>query len=122
MAKKALVVDDIATERVALIKILKKLGIDAIEATTGREAIDKTGSEKPDVIFMDVVMPDMNGFQACREITRNEATKSIPIIMVSTKNRAPDEFNGKANGARDYIFKPADEKRVASSLKLLTLI
>ena len=66
-------------------------------------------AELPDVILMDVVMPGINGFQATRQLTKNEVTCHIPVIIVSSKNQEADRVWGKRQGAKDYLTKPVDE-------------
>jgi len=76
-----------------------------VTAENGDEAITKSKSEKPDLILMDVVMPGTNGFQATRAITRDEATKHIPVIVVTSKNQETDRVWGMRQGAKDYLMK-----------------
>ena len=71
----------------------------------------------PDVILMDVVMPEMNGFQATRKITRGKTTAHIPIIMISTKNQETDRVWGKRQGAKEYITKPIDESGLVQIIR-----
>jgi twitching motility two-component system response regulator PilH len=107
MAKRALVCDDLASDRLILAQILRKLGIEVIEAKSGQEGIEMSKAHKPDIIFMDIVMPDINGFQVIRQISKAPETLHIPIVMVSTKDRGPDIMNGKQNGAKGHVCKPA---------------
>ena len=83
--KKILMVDDAATILMMEKMFLSKEPYDLITAKDGQEAVEKAESERPDLILMDVVMPKMDGFEAVRKIRENEATKMIPIIMVSTR-------------------------------------
>ncbi|MFH4234147.1 response regulator, partial [Acinetobacter baumannii] len=69
-------------------------------------------AEQPDLVLMDVVMPGVNGFQATRQITRDEDTKHIPVVIVSTKDQATDRVWGKRQGALDYLIKPIEEKQL----------
>ena len=71
----------------------------------------------PDVVLMDVVMPEMNGFQATRKITRGKTTSHIPIIMISTKNQETDRVWGKRQGAKEYITKPIDESGLVQIIR-----
>ena len=80
-------------------------------------AIEKAKTEKPDLILMDVVMPDMDGFQATRAITRDEQTKHIPVIMCTSKNQETDKVWGMRQGARDYIVKPVDADELVAKIK-----
>lgn len=121
MAKRALICDDLSSDRMLLGKILRKLDYEVIEAKSGKEGVQMAQSQKPDIIFMDVVMPDVSGFQATREITTNADSKGIPVIIVSTKDRGPDKMNSKANGAVGHLCKPVTDKMIAEELKRLGL-
>ena len=94
-----LIVDDSPTEVHVLSTMLEKNGFVVSSAASGEEGIQKSKSEKPDLILMDVVMPGMNGFQAARQISTDEETKSIPIIIVSTKDQETDKMWGLRQGA-----------------------
>jgi len=117
--RKILIVDDSATNRHGLSEMLARHGYKCSLASSGKEAIEKAKTEKPDMILMDVVMPDMDGFQATRAITRDEETKHIPIILCTSKNLETDRIWGVRQGARDYIFKPVDEKDLLSKITKL---
>jgi twitching motility two-component system response regulator PilH len=117
--RKILVVDDSATNRHALTEMLARHGYKCSVAGSGKEAIEKAKAEKPDMILMDVVMPDMDGFQATRAITRDEATKHIPVIMCTSKNLETDRIWGVRQGARDYVLKPVDEKDLLKKITAL---
>jgi twitching motility two-component system response regulator PilH len=117
--RKILIVDDSPTNRHALTEMLKKHGYQCSVAETGKEAIERAKSEKPDMILMDVVMPDMDGFQATRIITRDEETKTIPVILCTSKNLETDRIWGIRQGARGYVLKPVDEKDLLSKITSL---
>ena len=106
---KVLIVDDSPTEMARFREILSKHDFEIIEANNGEDGCLKAGKELPDVILMDIVMPEMNGFQATRKITRDKGTAHIPVIIVSTKNQETDYVWGKRQGARDYLTKPINE-------------
>ncbi len=108
---KVMVVDDSATERHVLGDILGKQGFQVVYAESGEQAVANSKTELPDLILMDVVMPGLNGFQATRAITHDDATKHIPIIICTTKGQETDKVWGLRQGAKDYITKPivADE-------------
>ena len=74
-------------------------------------------AEQPDLVLMDVVMPGVNGFQATRQITRDEDTKHIPVVIVSTKDQATDRVWGKRQGAIDYLIKPIEEKQLIDVIR-----
>ena len=74
----------------------------------------------PDVVLMDVVMPEMNGFQATRKITRDKITAHIPVVMISTKNQETDRVWGKRQGAKEYMTKPVDESELIRIIRTVT--
>jgi twitching motility two-component system response regulator PilH len=117
--RKILIVDDSATNRHYLTEMLKRHGYQCSVAVTGKEAIEKARAEKPDMILMDVVMPDMDGFQATRTITKDEETKDIPVIICTSKNLETDRVWGLRQGARDYVLKPVDEKDLLKKITAL---
>jgi twitching motility two-component system response regulator PilH len=104
--KKILVVDDSPTERHVLLELLTRNGYQVSTAESGEEGIEKAKAELPDLILMDVVMPGLNGYQATRTLTRDEATKSIPIIVCTSKGQETDKIWGLRQGAIDYLIKP----------------
>jgi CheY-like chemotaxis protein len=106
---KILIVDDSPTEIHQLAEILGRNGHDVISAETGRDGVTLAGSEQPDLVLMDVVMPEINGFQATRQITRGERTKHIPVIIVSAKDQDTDRVWGERQGASGYLTKPVRE-------------
>lgn len=114
-----LVVDDSPTEMKRFREALTKHNYEVIEAYNGEQGCQMAKQHKPDVILMDIVMPEMNGFQATRKITRDKETSHIPVVIVSTKNQETDRVWGKRQGAKEYLTKPIDEAellRVVSSL------
>ena len=117
--KKILVVDDSATDRQFLLESLSKLGYQVVLAESGEQAVDRARSELPDLVIMDVVMPGTNGFQATRQITRDEATKHIPVIMCTSKSQETDRIWGLRQGAKDYVVKPVDVNELASKIAAL---
>lgn len=107
---KILVVDDSPSEMAKFRDILTRHQYEVIEAHTGDDGIQKANEFFPDVILMDVVMPEMNGFQATRKLTRDPKTSHIPVVIISTKNQETDRVWGKRQGARDYLSKPITEE------------
>ena len=115
--KKILLVDDSPTERHSINEILVKGGYEVVMAEDGEKGVAKAKTDNPDLVLMDVVMPGMNGFQACRAITTNEATKHIPVILCTSKNQETDKVWGMRQGARDYIVKPVDADELVSKIR-----
>lgn len=105
---KILVVDDSPTERFFLSDLLSQKGYQVITAENGEAGIEKAKAERPDLVIMDVVMPGLNGYQATRTLTRDEATKNIPVIVCTSKGQETDKIWGLRQGAMDYLVKPID--------------
>ena len=118
--KKILVVDDSPTDRQYMLETLAKKGFQVVTAENGEDAIVKAKVELPDLILMDVVMPGLNGYQATRQITRDEATKHIPVIMCTTKGADTDKIWGMRQGANDYLVKPVDAAQLLAKIAQLS--
>jgi twitching motility two-component system response regulator PilH len=114
--KKILVVDDSPTDQHYLREILGKEGYEVSIASGGEEAVAKAKSDQPDLILMDVVMPGLNGFQATRQLTRDDATKHIPVIICTTKSQETDRIWGMKQGAKDYVTKPINESELLAKI------
>ena len=106
--KTVLIIDDSPTERHILTQLLQGGGYEVSTANSGEEGIQQARQTRPDLILMDVVMPGTNGFQATRTLSRDEATKNIPVILCTTKNQETDKVWGMRQGAQAYITKPVD--------------
>lgn len=117
--KKILVVDDSPTERLELKEVLTRQGYTVAVAENGEESIEKSKSERPDLILMDVVMPGLNGFQATRIISRAPVTKGIPIIITTSKDQETDKIWGVRQGACDYMTKPLNYADLLKKIKLI---
>src|ERR1035437_382854 len=118
--KKILIVDDSSTARHFLLDILVKAGYEVISAENGDEAILKTKSEMPDLVLMDVIMPGMNGYQATRTITKDEATKHIPVLIVTSKDMETDRIWGMRQGAAAFLSKPIDAEVLLAKISELS--
>ncbi|MDD2928371.1 MAG: response regulator [Sideroxydans sp.] len=116
---KVMVVDDSATERHVLGDILGKNGFQVVYAESGEQAVANSKTDMPDLILMDVVMPGLNGFQATRAITHDEATKHIPVIICTTKGQETDKLWGIRQGAKDYITKPISAEELLGKIAAL---
>ena len=115
--KKVLVVDDTAAHLQHLAEIVSDAGYHVITATSGKEAVEKSRSEHPNMIFLDIVMDDLDGYGACREITRHDATKDIPVVFVSTKNQRADKLWAEKQGAKALLSKPVDNSIIVDTLE-----
>jgi len=115
--RRILIVDDSPTERHVLNDMLTKAGFEVIASDSGEDAIHKSKQLKPDLILMDVVMPGLNGFQATRAISRDPETRSIPIIMCTSKSGETDKIWGLRQGARDYIVKPVNREELIAKIQ-----
>ena len=103
---KILVVDDSKTARTMLEKLLRERGHECVEATDGEEGYAVAKNRHPDLVLLDVVMGEHDGFRACRRLKRDPATKNIPVIMVTCKTGDSDEMWGRKMGADDFLRKP----------------
>lgn len=118
MAKKILVVDDTSAHLQEMKEIVSGAGYQVITASSGKEAVKKAKAEIPDMVFMDIVMDDLDGYGACREITRAEETKNIPVVFVSTKSQRADKLWAEKQGAKALISKPIDEVEIVKHLQM----
>jgi twitching motility two-component system response regulator PilH len=109
-----LIVDDSPSQVMGISRIVEKLGHTAITAEDGAAGVEAAKRELPDLILMDVVMPNLNGFQATRSITREATTKHIPVILVTTKDQDTDRVWGMRQGAKAYLAKPFGEDELAA--------
>ena len=109
---KILIVDDSPTEIHLLRVMLEKQGHECIESSSGEDGVEVAKHEQPDLVLMDVVMPNLNGFQATRALTRDDSTKHIPIVLVTTKDQETDRVWGMRQGAKAYLTKPFNENEL----------
>lgn len=115
--KKVLLVDDSRSVLMMEQMILSKGPYILATASDGEEAVAKAIAERPDVILMDVVMPKMDGFEACRRIRDHELTRNTPIIMVTTRGEAENVENGFDSGCNDYVTKPINATELLTKLR-----
>jgi DNA-binding response OmpR family regulator len=117
--KKILLVDDSSTILMMEKFILRNDPYVLITAANGEEAVRRAVSDQPDLILLDVVMPGMNGFEACRLIRENDASKHIPIIMVTTRGEATNVETGWLSGCADYVTKPINAIELLAKVRSL---
>ena len=124
-APKILVVDDQPINVQLLKRKLEKEGIEVTTAYNGQEALDSVKADTPDLILLDVMMPDMDGIEVCTRLQANEASRSIPVIFVTARNNKEGKLEGLAVGAVDYITKPIDLDetlaRVQTQLRVVSI-
>jgi CheY-like chemotaxis protein len=106
LMKKILLVDDSATVRLMERMVLGKQPYQLVEAHDGADGVQAARAERPDLIIMDVVMPNMDGIEALRRIRAEEALRAIPVIMVTTRGEPEHVERGYAAGCNDYVTKP----------------
>ena len=107
-----LIVDDSPSQLMGMKRIVEKLGHEALTAEDGAAGVERAKAQKPDLILMDVVMPNLNGFQATRAISKEGTTAHIPIVLVTTKDQETDKVWGMRQGAKAYLIKPIVEKEL----------
>jgi two-component system alkaline phosphatase synthesis response regulator PhoP len=118
--KRILVVDDETRVREMIEFRLRLFGYEVLQAADGREALAVASSEKPDLVLLDVMMPELDGFQVCSRLKQDEGTKHIPVVMLTAKADAKDVTRSFNSGASDYVVKPYDptvlQQKVAQNL------
>ena len=112
-----LIVDDSPSQLLGIQRIVEKLGHETLTATDGAAGVEAAKAALPDLVLMDVVMPNLNGFQATRTLARDETTRHIPVILVTTKDQDTDRMWGMRQGAKAYITKPFSEDELSEVLE-----
>jgi twitching motility two-component system response regulator PilH len=116
MGRKILIVDDMQADRANLERIVSEAGHQPLLAENGAKAVESARRDKPDLILMDVNMPEVDGFAATRMLKADEATKNIPVVFVSGKDQKADMAWGQMLGARGYITKPYSREQILAQL------
>ena len=112
-----LIADDSATDRKRLSLALEKLGLTVTSVNSGNEATSSAELNKPDIIILDVIMEDGDGYHACRTLRRNQETADIPIIIVSSKSNRVDKMWAEKLGANAYVTKPFSDNDLLKALE-----
>ncbi len=112
-----LIVDDSPSQLLGIQRIVEKLGHETITATDGAAGVEAAKASLPDLVLMDVVMPNLNGFQATRTLKREATTQHIPVILVTTKDQDTDRMWGMRQGAKAYITKPFSEDELSEVIE-----
>jgi len=114
---RVLIVDDSPTETFTLKSMLEAKGFEVLTAENGADGVALAREELPDVVLMDIVMPGLNGFQATRQLTKDDKTAHIPVIIVTTKDQETDKVWGQRQGAKGYLVKPVSEDVLAQTIQ-----
>jgi len=118
---KVVVIDDSKTIRRTAETLLKKAGCEVITATDGFESLAKVAEYNPDVIFVDIMMPRLDGYQTCALIKNNPNFKKIPVVMLSSKDGLFERARGRIVGAEHYMTKPFTREELLSTIKSYVL-
>lgn len=113
---KVLIIDDSQAHLYSLQKMVETEGHQVVTAEGGESGLELAKQETPDLILLDIVMPDLNGFQVSRRLKRDADTKNIPVIFVTTKSQETDKIWGMRQGAKAYITKPVDKKALIKAV------
>jgi len=119
MSEKILIVDDDIDSLKLIGLMLQRHGYEIMAANAGNQALSKAASDRPDLIILDVMMPDMDGYEVCRRLRANTETRGIPIIMFTAKTLVDDKVAGFEAGADDYLTKPTHPAELASRVKAI---
>ena len=114
---KVMVIDDSKTIRRTAETLLKKAGCNVITAIDGFDALAKIADNKPDIIFIDIMMPRLDGYQACALIKNNTAFKQTPVIMLSSKDGLFDKAKGRVVGSDQYLTKPFSKDELLDAIR-----
>ena len=117
--RRILIIDDSATIIAALKKVLRSAGCITLEALDAEKGLELLRHEKPDLVFLDIVLPGMNGFAALRLMRRDPQTQHIPVIMISGNEQATEQFYAKRIGADDFMKKPFSRHEVFARIENL---
>ena len=114
---KAMVIDDSKTIRRTAETLLKKVGCEVVTALDGFDALSKISDQKPDIIFIDIMMPRLDGYQTCALIKNNKQYKNTPVIMLSSKDGLFDKAKGRIVGSDQYLTKPFSREELLGAIK-----
>ncbi|MBO9481801.1 MULTISPECIES: twitching motility response regulator PilG [Gammaproteobacteria] len=114
---KVMIIDDSKTIRRTAETLLTKAGCQVVTATDGFDALAKIAESEPDIIFVDIMMPRLDGYQTCALIKNNNAFKQIPVIMLSSKDGLFDRARGRIAGSDYYLTKPFSRDELFTTIR-----
>ncbi|MEO6075565.1 MAG: twitching motility response regulator PilG [Dokdonella sp.] len=114
---KVMVIDDSKTIRRTAETLLRKEGCDVVTATDGFEALAKISDHQPQIIFVDIMMPRLDGYQTCALVKNNQVFKSTPVIMLSSKDGLFDKARGRIVGSEEYLTKPFTREELLGAIR-----
>ena len=109
-----LIVDDSESDRQLASKVVSKAGHQVMTVSSGKDALSLLKTQRPDLILLDIVMPEVDGFKTCRSVRDLPGLERVPIILVTSKQSPSDQFWGKKQGATDHLGKPYKPKELSS--------
>ncbi len=121
MAESILIVDDDVDSLKLIGLMLQRQGYDVLIANSGQQALAMARAERPDLVILDIMMPDMDGYEVCRRMRHDPVTQPIPIIMFTARSMVDDKVAGFEAGADDYLTKPTHPAELASRIRALLL-
>ena len=119
MAEKILIIDDDMDTLRLVGLMLQRQGYEIVAANNGTQGLEKAFGEKPDLILLDIMMPDMDGYEVARQLRDNPLTKYTPILMFTAKTQLDDKVTGFEVGADDYLTKPTHPSELQAHVKAL---
>ena len=114
---KVMVIDDSRTIRRTAETLLVREGCDVVTATDGFEALSKIADHNPQIIFVDIMMPRLDGYQTCALIKNNQTFKTVPVIMLSSKDGLFDKARGRIVGSEQYLTKPFTREELLGAIR-----
>ena len=114
---RVMVIDDSKTIRRTAETLLKREGCEVVTATDGYEALAKIADQQPQIIFVDIMMPRLDGYQTCALIKNNQVFKSTPVIMLSSKDSLFDKARGRIVGSEQYLTKPFTREELLDAIR-----
>ena len=114
---RVMVIDDSKTIRRTAETLLKREGCEVVTATDGFEALAKIADQQPQIIFVDIMMPRLDGYQTCALIKNNQVFKSTPVIMLSSKDSLLDKARGRIVGSEQYLTKPFTREELLDAIR-----